>query len=129
MPTYTYNCKDCQNHFHVVENMADHKESHPCPLCKSTNIGRDYKADNMAAVGSASIPKTLGFLADKNSDKMSEDEKNHLTEKHTEYMREGKQEHREKLAEHGIKVIDRPKEPPLTFTGEKPTKKRRKVNK
>jgi hypothetical protein len=56
-----------------------------CPSCKKRNCKRNYSECSSV---SASIPHTLGTRADKNTDKMSEDEKHHITRENTKYLHE-----------------------------------------
>ena len=56
-----------------------------CPNCrKRKSVHRDLQTDAPIHVGDSS-PKTVGSVCDKNSSRMSEDQKIHLTKKHNEY--------------------------------------------
>ena len=37
MPTYTYHCNDCGQHFDAMRRMSQRTEAPPCPSCASTN--------------------------------------------------------------------------------------------
>lgn len=65
--------------------MKDYKEQQNCPLCRSINTNREYGVDNI--MGSVET-RTLGALADKNSSKMSTDQKESLHRKHHYYKYE-----------------------------------------
>jgi len=75
----------CGHQFEVKSSMNEIVGLKPkCPACK----GKKAVARNYGGVHVFDGQKTLGSLADKNSSKMSEDFKNYLTKKHTEYQRE-----------------------------------------
>lgn len=88
MPTYEFYCDPDEGGCgHVIEitcSYSDKDKSRPksCPKC------RKRKA-LIEIFGGASvfIPKTLGHSIDKNSAKISEDEKHHLNNKHNEYKK------------------------------------------
>lgn len=83
-------------------SIADYSPKQKCPSCKSSKyVCRDYQSDNVT--GRVAI-RTLGALADKNSDKLSDDEKQALYRKHNEYRFQPKPE----LPE-GMKRINREK--------------------
>ena len=83
MPEYSFICLDCESHFEKFMSMADYNPSQECPTChKSDNVYRDYESDN---VSGNIANRTLGALADKNTSKMSEDERHSLWKKHNEY--------------------------------------------
>ncbi len=63
-------------------SMADYKPTQVCPTCASDNVYRDYESDNVT--GQVAL-RTVGAVADKNSSKMSADEKEALWRKHNEY--------------------------------------------
>lgn len=88
MPDYTYYCNTCDNAFELFFYIKDYKEKVRCPECK-TVCKRDYQEDmlslNASVKKSDSELKTLGDLANRNRDRLSNDEKNALDHKHNEY--------------------------------------------
>lgn len=89
MPAYTYKCNSCNKKFEIVCSIRLYKEHEECEFCKSKDTHRSYSDDMMSL--STSIKKsdselrTLGDLAKRNSDRMSEDEKASLHKKHNYY--------------------------------------------
>lgn len=89
MPTYTYYCGKCKNKFELFSYIKDYKESPTCPNCSSTKTERSYM-DDYSSVQSSIIKhdselKTVGDLANRNRDKLSEDHKQELYDKHNNY--------------------------------------------
>lgn len=88
MPNYTYYCTECDDAFELFFYIKDYKEKVKCPECKKS-CTRDYQEDmlslNASVKKSDSELKTLGDLANRNRDRMSNDEKNALDHKHNEY--------------------------------------------
>lgn len=89
MPEYTYLCNSCCNKFSIVCSIRDYKESVKCSSCKSNSTNRSYE-DDLSTISttiklSSSEIKTLGHLAHRNSETMSEDQKNELYRKHNSY--------------------------------------------
>lgn len=91
MPEYTYECDDCESVFSVICSISQYKE-HPKCNCGSKKTSRRYTEDcltiNSNVKKSDSELKTVGDLANRNRDKMSEDEKNYLHHKHNAYKEE-----------------------------------------
>lgn len=89
MPTYTYICDSCNSDFELFFYIKDYIEQPNCINCKSKQTHRSYMADVITQSTSVrkmdSELKTLGDLAKRNSDRMSNDEKAHLYQKHNEY--------------------------------------------
>lgn len=89
MPTYSYNCNKCKEDFELFFYIKDYQNTPSCPNCKSNKTNRLYAKD--IATQSASVKKanselkTIGDLANRNRDRMSEDERTHLYIKHNEY--------------------------------------------
>ena len=89
MPTYTYICDSCNSDFELFFYIKDYIEKPACINCKSKKTHRSYISDVITQ--SASIRKmdselkTLGDLAKRNTDRMSNDEKAHLYQKHNQY--------------------------------------------
>ena len=84
MPLYTYACKKCGS-FEVFAQMADSDKKVDCPEC-GKQCDRDLITDALSVFGAGiSGPVTLGHHADKNADRMSDDEKAALYKKHNAY--------------------------------------------
>lgn len=89
MPTYTYECSKCSNVFELFFYIKDYNKSPKCTKCNSKNTNRSYIEDIITQ--STSIKKsdtelkTLGDLANRNRDRMSNDQKQELTQKHNLY--------------------------------------------
>jgi putative FmdB family regulatory protein len=96
MPTYTYYCFECDKPFEIFSSISEYKEVVECPNCKKTEyVNRLYCADVqtqfMSVKKSDNELKTLGDLAMRNTERMSEDEKTSLYMKHNSY-KENKEE-------------------------------------
>lgn len=76
----------CNYPFTIISTMDKISNLKPkCPNCgKTRSVFRDFAADTIH--GNAGT-KTLGMLAEKNANRMSEDEKKALHDKHHEYMK------------------------------------------
>jgi putative FmdB family regulatory protein len=89
MPTYSYDCEACSCEFELFFYIKDYQEHPKCPNCKSLKTYRlcakDALTQNTSVKKSDSELKTLGDLANRNRDKMSEDEKIALHNKHNSY--------------------------------------------
>lgn len=86
MPTYQFICEKCNCSFNINCYICDYdavKSTLRCVSCKSNRIYRDYQKDNI--MGHIE-QKTIGSLADKNTDKMSEEQKLDLYLKHNDYL-------------------------------------------
>lgn len=92
MPTYTYYCNNCKSEFELFFYMKDYVEKPACSCCKENNTQRQYVADvitqNASVRKSDSELKTIGDLAKRNSDRMSDDQKYSLYMKHNAYKDE-----------------------------------------
>jgi putative FmdB family regulatory protein len=93
MPSYSFVCEECDHHFEIflsISNYENHKTK--CVSCKSKKIFRNYNEDCSTITSSIkksdSELKTLGHLAARNTDRMSEDQKQALKEKHNSYREE-----------------------------------------
>ena len=92
MPTYSYNCEKCFTGFELFFYIKDYTDKPECIHCGSHNTHREYVKD--VSTQSSSVKKsdtelkTLGDLANRNRDKMTEDEKIHLYNKHNSYKEE-----------------------------------------
>jgi putative FmdB family regulatory protein len=92
MPTYTYLCDNCNSEFELFFYIKDYIEHPTCSCCNSKKTLRQYVKD--VSTQSASVKKsdselkTIGDLAQRNSDRMSDDEKYSLYMKHNSYKEE-----------------------------------------
>lgn len=79
MPWYDYQCEKC---FHVIEVQHGYHDEGPqeCANCESK-----IPLTKLISVPTIidGTPKSLGALAEKNSDKLSNDEKHHIENKNT----------------------------------------------
>lgn len=89
MPTYSYYCNSCKKAFELFNYIKDYQESPKCTECESCETIRLFTMDvetQFASVKkSNSELKTIGDLAKRNADKMSEDQKQDLYQKHNAY--------------------------------------------
>jgi putative FmdB family regulatory protein len=89
MPTYTFICEDCNNKFELFFTIREYKEKPKCDRCGKNHTCRSYQDDLSSVTGSViksdSELKTLGDLANRNRDKLSEDRKKDLHYKHNNY--------------------------------------------
>jgi putative FmdB family regulatory protein len=89
MPTYSYACDKCNQDFELFFYIKDYVECPVCTSCGSKKTHRRYIDDvstlNASVKKSDSELKTLGDLANRNRDRMSEDQKQSLHEKHNAY--------------------------------------------
>jgi len=88
MPEYSYLCEHCNYKFSLFYTIVGYDPSPQCKKCKS-KCKRDYELDlttiNTSVKKSDSELKTIGDLAKRNSDRMSEDQKHALYMKHNSY--------------------------------------------
>ena len=88
MPIYSFICDDeeggCGHTFEIGKSMSKIEKYKPkCPKCKCKKC---YQ--NFGAVSVMEAPKTVGSLADKNTSRMSEDEKRYIYEKNNAYRKQ-----------------------------------------
>jgi putative FmdB family regulatory protein len=92
MPTYSYKCNNCEQEFELFFYIKDYTEQPPCPACKSNKtirlVSRDVMTQNMSVKKADNELKTIGDIANRNRDRLSEDEKKHLFDKHNSYKNE-----------------------------------------
>lgn len=93
MPSYSFICEKCDHHFEIFLSFSDYDNHNvKCESCKSKKIFRNYNedcAEMTASVKKAdSELKTIGDLAARNTDRMSDDQKQSLKEKHNSYREE-----------------------------------------
>jgi putative FmdB family regulatory protein len=95
MPVYSYRCQKCKKDFELFFYIKDYTENPECSFCGSRLTTRKYIEDAATLISSVkkadSELKTIGDLANRNRDKMSEDEKNSLYTKHNSYKYEESQ--------------------------------------
>lgn len=95
MPTYTYFCDECKNIFELFYSFNDYIEQPNCEHCGCQNTRRSYSDDLANTCGfikkSDSELKTVGDLANRNRDRMSNDQKQELYTKHNNYKDEPSQ--------------------------------------
>ena len=89
MPTYTYVCNSCEIKFELFSTINNYEDRPKCPKCSKKKTERSYVDDLMSVQGSVkkhdSELKTIGDLANRNRDRMSDDQKNELHTKHNSY--------------------------------------------
>lgn len=89
MPTYTYRCNSCKSKFELFANFADYDEHPKCEKCLSKKTERSYQDDvtnvSCSIKKHSSELKTLGDLANRNRDMLSDDQRMSLHEKHNAY--------------------------------------------
>lgn len=109
MPSYTYCCEKCNHVFELFFHISDYIENPKCVSCSSRKTSRSYDRDMLTISSSVkkadSELKTVGDLANRNRDKLSEDEKQHLYDKHNKY----KDTDLEKQLPKGMSKIKKPK--------------------
>lgn len=109
MPTYTYLCDKCNNKFELFASYSNYEATPKCAFCKSKGARRSYSDDLANAVCSvkkhSSELKTVGDLANRNRDRMSDDQKLELHAKHNSY----KEQAQENALPKGMNRIKKPK--------------------
>jgi putative FmdB family regulatory protein len=89
MPEYTYICNKCNKKFVLVCTISKYNEHANCEYCNSNDTERSYRDDllglNTAVKLADNELKTIGDLANRNSERMTEDHKHSLHEKHNAY--------------------------------------------
>jgi len=127
MPTYTYFCNSCKTTFELFSYIKDYTPSPKCSDCSSNNTTREYVADVKTQAASVkksdSELRTIGDLAKRNADRMSDDQKTELYIKHNAYKEDAGET---KPLPTGMSRI---KKPPKPIWSNKSTKKRRSRNK
>lgn len=93
MPSYTFCCSKCNIKFELFYSIKDYVEKPKCVECGSSkSTSRSYEDDlhtiSSSVKKSDSELKTLGDLANRNRDKLSDDQKQQLEIKHNEYKDE-----------------------------------------
>jgi putative FmdB family regulatory protein len=94
MPEYSFICDNCDESFSLFFSINEYskqssKKKISCPACNSTKVNRDLLTDFSTIAGSVkkgdSELKTIGDLANRNRDRMSDDQKSELYKKHNSY--------------------------------------------
>lgn len=92
MPTYSYSCNKCHAEFELFFYIKDYVEKPKCVHCGSKRTSRETAADALTQSSSVrksdSELKTIGDIAMRNTERMSDDEKAALNKKHNEYKDE-----------------------------------------
>jgi putative FmdB family regulatory protein len=108
MPTYSYHCDKCKSDFEIFFYIKDYIENPICTLCSSKKTHRSLVKDaltlNSSVKKSDNELKTIGDLARRNTDRMSEDQKIALYQKHNAY----KEDTSTKQLPSGMKRIQKP---------------------
>lgn len=94
MPNYTYGCDKCNSSFELFFYIKDYKPNPKCIHCGAVSH-RLYAVDVLSQSASVkkadSELKTIGDLAQRNSERMSDDQKISLYQQHNSY-KESKEE-------------------------------------
>ena len=91
MPIYTYSCAKCNSIFEECMSIEKYgkTKTHRCPKCQSAKTRREHLIDAQTINGNVkktdSELKTIGDLANRNRDQMTEDNKEALWQKHNSY--------------------------------------------
>jgi putative FmdB family regulatory protein len=92
MPTYSYICDNCDHEFEMFFHISNYIEHPKCEQCKKKKTRRSYVKDvssqHMAVKKNDSELKTMGDLANRNRDRMTEEQKVELYKKHNSYKEE-----------------------------------------
>ena len=78
MPTYSYFCPNCNTDFELFFYISEYTDSPVCGVCKKKETYRMYCKDVATQIASVkksdSELKTIGDLANRNRDRLSNDE-------------------------------------------------------
>lgn len=88
MPTYSYSCDNCKITFECFFHISEYKDTLKCNKCKKQchrNYIQDVATQSTSVRKSDSELKTIGDLANRNRDRLSDDEKIALHKKHNSY--------------------------------------------
>jgi putative FmdB family regulatory protein len=90
MPAYTFYCEKCNYKFEIICSIRQYSNDQKCDRCNtSKNVTRAYTEDlltlNTSVKKSDSELKTIGDLANRNRDKLTDDQKLSLYQKHNDY--------------------------------------------
>lgn len=127
MPNYTYGCDSCDHNFELFFYIKDYDPTPKCLKC-GKKAHRLYSIDVLSQATSVkksdSELKTIGDLAMRNSERMSDDQKMSLYEKHNKY-KENKQE--DKPLPSGMSRLKKP--PKTSWPGSDNIRKKRSPKK
>lgn len=82
MPTYDYECKNCQYTFEQYQSIHDEALLR-CPNCDQHKLQRIITGGIYVSIRKSDSEIKLGHLADRNRSRLSQDEKEHLEIKNT----------------------------------------------
>jgi putative FmdB family regulatory protein len=87
MPTYIFKCNDCRTKYEIYSSIAKYDTCNKdCPKCDSSDVHRVYEDENVCgSVRKGDSEITVGQLADRNRERMSEDQKEDLYQKNNAY--------------------------------------------
>lgn len=87
MPNYTFKCKDCKFIYELFSSIKDYDSlDKKCEKCRSSNTHRMYDLDGVTgSVVKSDDQLTVGGLADRNRDRFSEDQKEHIYQQTNAY--------------------------------------------
>jgi putative FmdB family regulatory protein len=127
MPTYSYLCNSCGNNFEIVCSFSQY-EKNPLPKCESCSskltvrrYAEDVQTINASVRKSDSELRTIGDIANRNRDRLSDDEKRAIYEKNNSY----KEEESQKELPTGMTRMKKTRKTQWT---DKPLKTKRKLN-
>jgi putative FmdB family regulatory protein len=127
MPVYSYLCNSCGNNFEVFCSFSQY-EKNPLPKCSSCSskstmrrYAEDVQTISSSVRKSDSELKTVGDIANRNRDRLSDDEKRAIYEKHNAY----KEQESEKELPTGMSRMRKTNKVQWT---DKPLKTKRKIN-
>lgn len=111
MPEYSFGCEKCGCKFSVVMSIQKYTSKQKCTECGSLQTSRLYSEDLASLATSIKKSdnelKTIGDLARRNSERMSDDQKISLYQKHNAY----KEEPSKKELPKGMSRIKKPPKP------------------
>jgi putative FmdB family regulatory protein len=90
MPAYTFICEKCNYKFEIISSIKNYSDKQMCDKCSSSkNVVRCYLEDvatlNANVKKSDTELKTVGDLANRNRDRLSDDQKLDLYQKNNNY--------------------------------------------
>lgn len=119
MPTYDYQCDGCESIFEVKHGYHDEPELE-CPDCGSSSFTKLLNTPTIIYTP-GDHECTVGTLAERNANRMSDDAKRHLLDKQKTKKKEGK-------LPPGMKRVEPPKEKPWHIDDAKKIKKLSKIS-
>jgi hypothetical protein len=112
MPEYTYKCEKCKEIFTLITSIANYQSNPKCSCGSKSKrcYAQDCSTINSSVRKNDNELKTLGDLALRNTERMSDDQKEALRIKHNEY----KEKPSTKKLPKGMTRI--PKQPKIKWT-------------